>query len=91
MTLTDHLREFRNRLGISVVAVIVGTIVAWVFYGQILSLLTSPVEGVRKQLLQQGIHTKLTLNGVSSSFLLQTKVSLVAGIVVASPIWLYEM
>jgi sec-independent protein translocase protein TatC len=91
MTLTDHLREFRNRLGISVVAIVVGTIVAWVFYGQILTFLTNPVQDVRDQLLRQGIHTKLTLNGVSSSFLLQTKVSLVAGIVGASPIWLYEM
>jgi len=91
MSLTDHLREFRNRLFISAVAVIVGTIVAWVFYDPILALLTDPFNGVRADLLKQGIHTKSTVNGVSSSFLLQSKVSLVAGIVGTSPIWLYQM
>jgi len=91
MSLSDHLREFRNRLFISVTAIIIGMIVAWVFYDPILALLTDPFNNVRADLLKQGIRTKSTVNGVSSSFLLQTKVSLVAGIVGTSPIWLYQM
>lgn len=92
MALSDHLREFRNRLFISVLAVIVGFIVAWIFYGQIFDLLLNPILGVSRKLqAQQGIKAKPILNGVSSSFLLQTKVSLVAGLVGSSPVWLYEI
>jgi sec-independent protein translocase protein TatC len=92
MTLTEHLREFRNRLFISVAAIVVGTIVAWIFYGHIATWLLQPIEHVRVQLAQQhGIQVKAVVSGVSSSFILQSKVSLVAGLVGASPIWLYEM
>jgi sec-independent protein translocase protein TatC len=91
MTLADHLREFRNRLGISVLAVVVGFVVAWVFYGQLLDVLTDPVQGVRETLQKRDTHTEIVINGVASSFLLQTKVSLVAGLVIASPVWLYEL
>jgi sec-independent protein translocase protein TatC len=92
MTLTDHLREFRNRLAISVVAVVVGFIVAWAFYNQILDLLNKPIKDVAHELwVQKHIRVKPVLNGVASSFLLQTKISLVAGIVAASPVWLYEL
>jgi sec-independent protein translocase protein TatC len=91
MSLSDHLREFRNRLGICVLAVVVGFVVAWVFYGQLLDLLTSPVQDVQKTLQERDTHTEIVINGVASSFLLQTKVSLVAGLVVASPVWLYEL
>lgn len=92
MTLTDHLREFRNRLFVSVLAVVAGTIVAWVFYGQISDVLLDPIIDVGKKLAaEQGIETQPVVNGVASSFLLQTKVSLVTGIVGSSPIWLYEL
>ncbi|MEJ7628496.1 MAG: twin-arginine translocase subunit TatC [Nocardioidaceae bacterium] len=92
MTLTDHLREFRNRLFVSVLAVVAGTIVAWVFYGQISDVLLDPIIDVGKNLAaEQGIETQPVVNGVASSFLLQTKVSLVTGIVGSSPIWLYEL
>lgn len=92
MALTDHLREFRNRLFICVLAVVVGFIVAWIFYGQIFSILVRPILDVGGHLLtDKGIRVTPTVNGVSSSFLLQTKVSLVAGIVGASPVWLYEL
>jgi sec-independent protein translocase protein TatC len=92
MTLTNHLRELRNRLGVSIVAIIVGMIVAWIFYDQIADLLLNPLIDVRQKLAaEHNIKTEAVLNGVSSSFLLQSKVSLVAGLVGTSPIWLYQL
>jgi len=91
MTLTDHLREFRNRLGISVLAVVVGTCVAWAFYGQLLALLTDPLQSVQNSLAEDGTRTEIVITGVASSFLLQTKVSIVAGLVGSSPVWLYQL
>lgn len=92
MTLTDHLREFRNRLFISVIAVLLGMIVAWIFYRQITHLLLQPIIDVRENLAKsKGVTTEPVINGVSSSFLLQCKVSLVVGLVGTCPIWLYEL
>jgi sec-independent protein translocase protein TatC len=92
MTLTQHLRELRNRLFICVIVIVVGTIVAWVFYGHISQLLIHPVLDVQKQLLaKKHIHVQPVTTGVSSSFLLQSKVSLVVAIVGTSPLWLYEL
>lgn len=91
MTLSEHLRELRNRLAISVLAVLAGFIVGWVFYDQLLNLLLDPFLHVVKTLArQQHLKAEPVLNGVSSSFLLQAKVSLVAGLVISSPVWLYE-
>jgi sec-independent protein translocase protein TatC len=92
MTLTQHLRELRNRLGIAILAIVVGAVLAWIFYGQISDLLLNPLIDVRQKLeASKGVKAEPVLNGVSSSFLLQSKVSLVAGLVGTSPIWLYQL
>src|SRR5690349_21156924 len=92
MTLTEHLREFRNRTFISVASIIVASTLAWIFYGTISDLLIDPILHVQEELLHsKGIHTLPTVQGVASSFILQTKISLVAGIVISSPVWLYQI
>lgn len=92
MTLSEHLRELRNRVFICVLAIFAGTIAAWVFYGHISDLLLDPIINVGRQLAEsKGVHAKPVVSGVSSAFILKTKVSLVAGLVATSPIWLYEL
>lgn len=92
MSLTEHLRELRTRLFISVGAVVVGFVVGWVLYDQILELLLKPFETTIARLEQKrDFDAKVVVTGVSSAFILQTKVSLVSGIVLASPVWLYEL
>ncbi|MGH3472857.1 MAG: twin-arginine translocase subunit TatC [Nocardioidaceae bacterium] len=91
MTLAEHLRELRTRLFISVVAIFVGFIVGWVLYGDIFSLLLSPYNSVVAGLRHKGIHAEAVINDVGGPFMLQAKVSLVAGLVIASPVWLYEI
>ena len=44
MSLTDHLRELRIRLVRSVLAIVVGTIIAAFFYDQLFELLTAPID-----------------------------------------------
>lgn len=92
MTLTEHLRELRNRLFIGMAAIVVGFIVGWVFYDQLFDWLLQPFTHSVKQ-LEGDNHSevKAVINNVQGAFLLQTKVSLVAGIVLASPVWLYEI
>ncbi|MEY3756380.1 MAG: hypothetical protein RL356_652, partial [Actinomycetota bacterium] len=42
MPLLDHMREFRDRLIKSSIAVVVGASIGWIFYQKIIRLLTLP-------------------------------------------------
>ncbi len=92
MTLVSHLRELRTRLFISVCAIFVGTVLGWIFYAQLSEWLLAPYESIRERLAdEKGVETQAVITGVGNPFMLQVKVSLVAGLVAASPVWLYEL
>jgi sec-independent protein translocase protein TatC len=85
MPLADHLRELRNRLAKAMLAIVVITIVAAFFYNDIINFLTKPV------LDSVGCGAQITINGLLAPFTLALQVSLMAGVVFASPIWLYQL
>ena len=89
MPLADHLRELRNRLGVSLLAISIGTVVGWVFYAELFALLQRPFDVLVDSLGQDDV--RLVLTGISDAFTLQVKVALLAGVVLASPVWLYEL
>ena len=91
MPLMDHLRELRSRLVKAVLAIVVGTIIALVFYEHILDWLSKPYTDIRPQLEEKGIQTDLVLTGVGGAFTFQLKIGLITGIVMSSPIWLYQL
>lgn len=97
MPLADHLRELRNRLFKSVLAIIVVTIVAAFFYKHIIELLQHRIPA-NVQCLNGSRHAKdsgpcaqMTVNGLLGGFSIALKVSLMAGVVVSSPVWLYQL
>ncbi|WP_327291969.1 twin-arginine translocase subunit TatC [Streptomyces sp. NBC_01198] len=98
MPLADHLRELRNRLFKSVLAIIVITIVAAFFYKQIIHLLQQRIPD--GQLCRNGDSAdsqatqacaQMTVSGLMGGFSIALKVSLMAGVVGSSPIWLYQL
>ena len=101
MPLVDHLRELRNRLAKAMLAVIVITILAAFFYNDIINFLTKPVlDSVGcgetfEQLVKSKSSThpcaQITINGLLAPFTLALQVSLMAGVVFASPVWLYQL
>ncbi|MEU1530947.1 twin-arginine translocase subunit TatC [Streptomyces fagopyri] len=100
MPLADHLRELRNRLAKAVLAIIVVTVVAAFFYNEIVNFVTKPVldsVGCGKnfeELARSSDKTQcaaITINGLLTPFTLALKVSLMAGVVFASPVWLYQL
>lgn len=93
MPLREHLRELRSRLVKGILAILVASIVAFFFYDQLFNLLKKPYTDGIQELLAEGqdINAELTLTGVADAFTLYLKVSLVAGIVVSSPIWLWQL
>ncbi|GGM00868.1 Sec-independent protein translocase protein TatC [Streptomyces fumigatiscleroticus] len=100
MPLAEHLRELRNRLAKAVLAIVVVTVVAAFFYNDIINLFTKPIlDSVGcDQTFEQLAKSKssepcaqITINGLLAPFTLALKVSLMAGVVLASPVWLYQL
>ncbi len=101
MPLAEHLRELRNRLAKALLAIVVVTVVAAFFYQEIINILTEPIlksVGCEKSFgelakAQAGSEpcAQITINGLLGPFTLALKVSLTAGVVLASPVWLYQL
>lgn len=98
MPLADHLRELRNRLMTSVLAILVVTVVAMIYYKEIAGFLTDPVresvgctEGFGRAADDGETCAEITINGLIAPFTIMLKVSLTAGVVAASPVWLHQL
>ncbi|MFJ4684206.1 twin-arginine translocase subunit TatC [Streptomyces sp. NPDC091377] len=100
MPLAEHLRELRNRLAKALLAIVLITVVAAFFYNDIINFFTRPIlDSVGcTQSFEELAATKsgqpcaqITINGLLTPFTLALKVSLMAGVVLASPIWLYQL
>ncbi len=46
MPLTEHLRELRNRLVKSGIAILIGMVIGWIYYPQLFSWLSAPFNAV---------------------------------------------
>jgi sec-independent protein translocase protein TatC len=94
MTLIEHLYELRNRLVKAAIFVVIGMIVAWFLYNHILKILEHPYCSLpAKHRLQTSTHggCQLIFTGPLDGFLIRLKVMLVAGVIMASPFWLYQL
>jgi len=91
MPLNAHLRELRSRLVKSGIGLAIGMIVGWVYYTQIFDWISAPFNDVVEQAKAQGQVITLALTGVADPFVLQLQVAAVAGIIVSSPVWLYQL
>lgn len=77
----EHLSEFRRRLIICIIAVAVTSIMAYSFSSSVLAFLLAPT----KEFLKHLIFLKPT-----EAFFVTLKVSVLTGVVVASPVVLYQ-
>ncbi|QKZ22755.1 twin-arginine translocase subunit TatC [Streptomyces chartreusis] len=101
MPLAEHLRELRNRLAKALLAIVIITIVAAFFYQEIINFFTKPVlesvgcpksfEELAKTARDENPCAQITINGLLAPFTLALKVSLMAGVVFAAPVWLYQL
>jgi sec-independent protein translocase protein TatC len=91
MALTEHLTELRHRLLVSGVSVILATIVAFIFHGSILHVLTHPYCQLPHSYRIVGSRCTLFVSGVLDPFTITLKLSLYAGLVLSAPVWLYQM
>jgi sec-independent protein translocase protein TatC len=94
MPLMDHIRELRNRVVKMALGLIAGMTVGFVFFHWAFQVVERPLcSAVVKG--QTGCHTlglnKLVLEGPLDTFYLRVKIAFLVGMVLSSPIWLYQL
>ena len=91
MPLMDHLRELRNRVVKIVLAIVVGAIASWSFYNHIWAFMQRPYCQAVGYCKVNVVGHSLVYNGVTDGFYLHLKVAVIAGAIITSPIWLYQI
>ena len=86
MSLVDHLEELRWRIFKALIAVIVGTIIAFIFRDYIIKFLENPLPKQADTLT----HGRLVVTELMGSFTVSLLISFAAGVVVALPVILYQ-
>ncbi|WP_052867439.1 twin-arginine translocase subunit TatC [Streptomyces niger] len=100
MPLAEHLRELRNRLAKAVLAIVVASVIAAFFYQDIINVITKPVLqtvgcdlSFAELAKKQGGETcaRIVMMDLLGPFTFALKVSLMAGMILSSPVWLYQL
>lgn len=94
MALADHLRELRNRVVKSVLAIVVITIIALIYHKQIETFLLKPLPQCNTPEEAAKFHGKcaqVSNIGLTSGFTWMLQVALTAGVVGAVPVWLWQV
>jgi sec-independent protein translocase protein TatC len=89
MSLMDHLEELRQRIFKSLIAIVLGGIVAFIFRVQIMGFLTLPLPKEAADVLGKG--NRLVVTGLGDNFTVFLKLSIAVGILVAIPVILYQI
>jgi len=89
----DHLRELRSRLFKAVLAIAIGTVVTWFFYDPIIDAIIDPFCVATEQFREARElgECNLIVDSVIGPFVLNLQVSIVTGMIVTSPYWLYQL
>ena len=88
MALREHLTELRRRVVRSALAILVGAVAGWFLYSPVFDALARPILLLQDQ---RGVG-KISLNfpNPAAAFNLKIQLSVLTGVVLASPIWLYQ-
>jgi len=92
--LRPHLVELRKRLGLSVLSVFIGFIIAFLFHESILEWITAPLNEALAEvahLSKKAADGMVTTHQVGGAFFVALKVSFFAGLLGALPFILYQL
>lgn len=88
MPLREHLLEFRKRLILACIGVAVGAVAGWFLYPYAFDFLAGPIEDAAEA---SGGNVAINFSGLATALDMQIKMSLVIGIIISSPWWLYQV
>ncbi|MGN6523069.1 MAG: twin-arginine translocase subunit TatC [Actinomycetes bacterium] len=89
MTLTEHLREFRSRVVKSALAICAAGILGWVNYDRLFQALQHPLKVLQHD--RPDALIGINFQGVTDAFNLKVQVAIYTGLLIASPVWLYQL
>nr|WP_241705397.1 twin-arginine translocase subunit TatC [Leifsonia shinshuensis] len=88
MTLSEHFVELRKRLFRCALAVVVGAVIGWLLAGPVMDVVRGPITAIAKE---QGREAMLNYDSVTGAFDLRMQVAITVGIVISSPVWLWQI
>ncbi len=88
MTFLDHIRELRRRIIVSLIAVLAGAVVCYIFYKPIVDFLFAPFQEIERL---AGGEEILFVNTLFEGFVIRLKVAFLAGIVFSLPVHVYNI
>ena len=94
MALVEHLRELRNRLGISLLALAVCVVGALIARERIFDLLKRPycqTDVAKEAARLSGNQCELFAFGALEQLSVSLRISFIAGIILSAPVWLYQL
>ena len=102
MSLMEHLRELRNRIGKAALFITIGSVAGWFLYPHIWHFIEGPyckLPVSRTSLALLGPQARggrscshtLFVTGIFDAFFLRIKVAVIAGVIMASPLWFYQL
>jgi sec-independent protein translocase protein TatC len=84
-TFIEHLEELRKRLIISLIAVVIGFVICYIFSKEIFQLLMIPLQKALPP------EASMIFTSLPEAFFTYLKVAVLAGIFLASPVVLYQI
>ena len=84
MTLWEHLAELRSRIVKCVLAIVIGSVVGWVIYSQLLDFLLRPLYDLQPD-------TTLIATSPLDGFAIRIQLSVYVGIAIAMPVLLWQI
>ncbi|WZH36682.1 MAG: twin-arginine translocase subunit TatC [Microbacterium enclense] len=86
MPVAAHLDEATRRAVWAAVAVAIGALAGWFLYEPLMELVRAPIAQIAGER-----NASLNFDSVTGAFDLRLRASLVAGLVLSSPVWLYQL
>jgi sec-independent protein translocase protein TatC len=98
MPLMEHIRELRNRIIKMAAVVAAGSVAGWFVYPWVWDFIKGPyckLQSPHSLAIAYHLHASancmLFVNGLFDGLFLRLQISIVSGIIISAPIWLYQL
>lgn len=86
MSFWEHLSELRKRILISAIGIVLGSIIAFIFFQYIIGALFKPFSNIESA----GPQNQMFINTIFEGFLTKLKLSILTGLVISFPVHLFN-